>query len=72
MNTVTAGEGERPAFGIKSAAGLGCLFIIRDVVVFVDMVRDADIYVDCAAATNVGVPRKRPHYRQRGKLRQLG
>ena len=37
MNTVTAGEGERPAFGIKSAAGLGCLFIIRDVVGFVDM-----------------------------------
>ena len=38
MNTVTAGEGERLAFEIKSAAGLGCLFIIRDVVVFVDRV----------------------------------
>ena len=45
MNTVTAGEGERPAFGIKSAAGLGCLFIIRDVVVFVDMVRDAGMWL---------------------------
>ena len=44
MNTVTAGEGERPLESNQLPAWAAC-FIIRDVVVFVDMFRDAGMWL---------------------------
>jgi hypothetical protein len=41
------GRSRGEAIGIKSAAGLGCLFIVHDdVVVFVDIVHDAGMWLE--------------------------